>query len=245
MRSTGSTSGMRLELWIGAYALLSLVVIVLPTLVFVEQRLERALVAHELEIVAREERMLVSTLSNKVEATEGSLSRLARRVSATPSLPTAEDLAEFDRLVARDPDGAHRSRREAFDATNEAGIWIPRHAPVDDASRVFYVRAKRVIDDFTHTMDDAISENAWLLVDHGGEVVLWPRAPRFIYEASATHDYSDTDWVRLARPPRAERGGHVWRSIPSPASGWCRSSRPSRRPDASPARSVTTCPSTR
>jgi signal transduction histidine kinase/ActR/RegA family two-component response regulator len=201
------------EVWIGAYALIATVAIVLPTLFYVEQRLESSMIERELDVVSREERLVVETLSNKVRATETSLVRLARRVSIVPLSPSPADLAEFDRLVAVDADGAHRSRTTAFDPAHDAGIWIPRHGALDDAAKSFYVRAKSVIEDVAGSMDDGISDNAWVLVDHGGEIILWPKAPRFIYDAGATHDYSDTDWVRLVRPESNPSGAPRWTRV--------------------------------
>ncbi len=71
----------RIELWIGAYALLAIVVIVLPALVLVEQHLEASLVANEIDMVSREERLMVTTLAHRVSASERSVRRLGRRVS--------------------------------------------------------------------------------------------------------------------------------------------------------------------
>ena len=58
----------RIELWIGAYALLAIAVIVLPALLLVEQHLEASLVANEIDMVSREERLVVTTLAHRVAA---------------------------------------------------------------------------------------------------------------------------------------------------------------------------------
>lgn len=203
----------RIELWIGAYALLAIAVIVLPALVLVEQHLEASLVANEIDMVSREERLVVTTLAHRVAASERSVTRLARRVSETAAPITPSEVQGFEQLVARDADGAHRSRPASFDAVTQAGIWVPRHAPMDDDSRGFYVRVKHLIEDTMRGGDDTLSENAWLLVDGGGEVILWPAAPLFIYEAAANHDYSDTEWVNLARPANNPDGRPRWTRV--------------------------------
>ena len=214
MPTYATRSETRVELWIGAYSLVAIVLIVLPALVFVEQRLESSLVANEIDMVSREERLVVTTLSNRVEAAEASLRRLSRSLTdAASRTPSPAEEATFERLVGLDADGARRSRATLYDPRDQAGIWLPRHAPVDAASRAFYVRAKDIIESATLSDEETIAVNAWLLVDGGGEVILWPDAPRFIYEAAATHDYSDTDWVNLVRPENDPSGAPRWTRV--------------------------------
>ena len=195
---------------VGAYALAACVLIVLPALFFVEDRLERALIEEQIHSLTAQEEILVGTASRRVRASERSVARLASRISGLSSEVDAVDRARFDTLVARDADGAWRSRREHFEPLVDAGIWIPRHGALDDSIACWLVRAKRVIEEASLDADDPLFANAWLLLESRGEVIHWPEGPEFIYQAGATDDYGDTPWMELARPERNPEGRPRW-----------------------------------
>ena len=147
---------------------------------------------------------------------EGNIQRYAALISAIdpqagPSpAARAEWIARFDRDVGRDADGAWRSRRARFDATCNAGVWIPPSGRVDDEMRYFYARCAEVTAYFGCGAHGSAFGNTWLLTAAQGEVEFDPAMPEFIYEAGTDFPYAESPWMTLVDPTINPSGKPQW-----------------------------------
>ncbi len=121
-----------------------------------------------------------------------------------------EWIARFDRSVAKDADGAWRSRKDLFDANRDAGVWIPPTGTVDDRTRYFYARCAEVTAHFGYGSRDSFFGNLWLLTKDQGEVEFDPSTPTFIYDAGVDFPYLDSPWMSLTEPTVNPAGEVAW-----------------------------------
>ncbi|HSE52216.1 MAG TPA: hypothetical protein VLB00_08495, partial [Gemmatimonadales bacterium] len=155
-------------------------------------------------------RGVVQGIEQRAAAAEARVLRFARQVSELPQDAAEAELREFDRLVARESDGAWRSRRSLFDASRHAGLFIPRDARPSPDFKAFLIRAKQLTERFGAGALDPTLADAWISPVEGGQVMYVPDQPNFPWENSATEDYRNTEWMRLAEPDINPAGTPRW-----------------------------------
>jgi len=143
----GALRTVRFEFLVGASATLAALLVVAPALFLAERRLESELVEATVEDLRFDHRVLSEGMSDRLAVAERSVVRYARRISEIPPGVDPAMVAEFERDVGLDPDGARRTKRESYLPTAQAGIWIPKYVGVDDEMRTFYARARHVTEE--------------------------------------------------------------------------------------------------
>ncbi|HEV8197180.1 MAG TPA: ATP-binding protein [Gemmatimonadales bacterium] len=182
----------------GTYFILAAAILIVPGLLLAERSLRRRLQAERLTALKTAMGGVVFGIHTRVAAAEARVARFSSLISREGALNESAGAAEFDRLVVRDADSAWRSRKSLFDPATQAGIFLPKGAPVDPVFKSFLVRAKRVTEQFgSGTLDPTLAD-AWISPDEGGQVMYVPDQPTFVWELTATEDYHNTDWMRLA-----------------------------------------------
>ena len=200
----------RLQLLVGTYFILAAAVLIVPGLLLAERALRRRLEETRLTALESTMRGVVYGIQQRVTAAESRVLRFGRYLSAEPRSADPADVREFDRLVARDADGAWRTRKSRFDPEREAGIYVPNYAIVDAEFKSFLIRAKRLTERFgSGTLDPTLAD-AWVTPVKGGQVMFVPDQPSFIFELAASEDYRATDWMRLAEPSINPEGVARW-----------------------------------
>lgn len=179
----------------------------------VTRALQERLSRHLVEKVVSGQRMRVGWNVERFDATlrhaEASVQRFATLISyTTADLEQTSDT--LSSLISRDRDGAWRSPRATFDASTQAGIWIPRSVQLDEQTRRFFVRSQQITTLFGLGASDDLVGNTWVLPLTNGEVIFWPGDPYFIYNAAANLDYRDTPWVQLTSPRSNRHGRPRW-----------------------------------
>lgn len=153
----------------------------------------------------------VKRFNNVLARAEASATRLAQ-VMSYRSGDLASETTSLDSIVAKDADGAYRNRRSNFNAATDAGVWIPPDVLLSDETRRFFVRAHRIIRLYGLGALNELFVDTWVLPLTNGEVLFFPSGPDFIYNASATLDYRDTEWVQLTSPENNPSGKPRWTS---------------------------------
>ena len=137
----------------------------------------------------------------------------ARRLAGLMSF-SGSDLAlepgSLEALIEENDDGVRRSRRGSFDARKEAGIWIPASVNLDERTRKHFLRAWRLTNLFGQASFSERLVDAWVLPLTNGEVIFYPDAPNFVFNAGRDTDYRTTDWVKLADPAQNPQGDARW-----------------------------------
>ncbi|HEY9518201.1 MAG TPA: hypothetical protein VIQ98_03045, partial [Gemmatimonadales bacterium] len=185
---------MRLQLLVGSYFVVAAALLIIPGLLLAERALRRRLQDARLASLETTMRGVVQGIEHRAAAAEARVLRFARHISELPQDAAATELREFNRLVAREPDGAWRSRRSFFDASRHAGLFIPRGARLSPDFKSFLIRAKQVTERFGAGALDPTLADAWVSPVEGGQVMYVPDQPNFPWENSATEDYRDTEW---------------------------------------------------
>ena len=201
---------MRLQLLVGSYFIVAAALLIIPGLLLAERALRRRLQDARLASLEITMRGVVHGIEQRAAAAEARVLRFARHISDLPQDASAEELREFDRLVAREPDGAWRSRRSLFDASRHAGLFVPRDARLSPDFKSFLIRAKQLTERFGAGALDPMLADAWVSPVEGGQVMYVPDQPSFPWENSATEDYRDTEWMRLAEPAVNPAGVPRW-----------------------------------
>jgi len=200
----------RLQLLVGIYFIIVAAVLIVPGLLLAERALRRRLEGARLGALESSMRGVVHGIQQRVAAAEGRVLRFGGYLSAMPGGADPVDLREFARVVARDSDGAWRTRKRMFDPAREAGIYIPAYTRVDAEFKSFLIRAKALTERFgSGTLDPTLAD-AWITPVEGGQVMFVPDQPNFIWELAANEDYRETDWMRLAEPARNPEGVARW-----------------------------------
>ncbi len=202
--------GFSLQLLVGTYFILAAAILIIPGLLLAERSLRRRLHAERLTALEGAMNGVVSGIHIRVAAAEARVARFSKLVSAEAARSDPVPPKEFDRLVAREPDGAWRSRKALFDPVVQAGIFLPKTTPLDPPLKSFLVGAKRVTERFGAGTLDPFLADAWISPDEGGQVMYVPDQPNFLWELSATEDYHASQWMQLATPAVNPDGVPRW-----------------------------------
>jgi len=200
----------RLQLLVGSYFIVVAAVLIVPGLLLAERALRRRLEDARLAALETTMRGVVHGINERVAAAEGRVLRYAHLLSAEPSGADPAAIAEFDRLVAREADGAWRSRKSSFDPSREAGLYVPSFTDVDAKFKSFLIRAKHLTERFGAGALDPTLADAWVSPVEGGQVMFVPDQPNFLWDLAANEDFRATDWMRLAEPSRNPEGAARW-----------------------------------
>ena len=201
---------MRLQLRVGSYFVVAAALLIIPGLLLAERALRRRLQDARLVLLGATMRGVVQGIEHRATAAEARVLRFARHLSELPPEAGAGEIREFDRLVAREPDGAWRSRKPLFDPSRHAGLFLPRGVVLTPEFKSFLIRAKQVTERFGAGALDPTLADAWVSPVEGGQVMYVPDQPNFPWENSATEDYRDTEWMRLAEPAVNPAGVPRW-----------------------------------
>ncbi len=130
------------------------------------------------------------------------LAALSRILSQKLMHPvSAEVSSAFNARIMQFDDGAWRNRRDHFDGTMQAGVFIPPSVTLDDTKKYFYLTVLDVLDLFgAATTSNPVFDNIWVLDHDRGEVIFDRSYPDFVYMMQPGTDYTDTPWIQLVSP---------------------------------------------
>ena len=133
---------------------------------------------------------------------EAKLRALARLLEQELTPPAqAHELARFEQLTQRQPDGVWRNRQPGFDGQHEAGLFLPPEAVANDALKVRHLRIKRTLDQFGAAATQPL-ENVWYLSPQRSEIIFDRAYPNLAFDQSAANDYTQTPWLTETSPQR-------------------------------------------
>jgi len=199
----------RLEVLVGFYLVVAGLILV-PALLWVENSIAEALVTQKIAEINKADQNVIHQFSARITTAEASIQRFGQLLSTAVQPPQPSHLAEFERVVKQDADGAWRSDRTTFRPAVEAGIWVPRIGLLNDDLKSFYIQAKGLTEQFGSGALNPTFVDTWILPASNGEVIFWPDLPDFIYSAGPDFDYTQTDWVNLVRPEVNPTGQPAW-----------------------------------
>jgi PAS domain S-box-containing protein len=177
---------------VGIYFLLAAVLVLLPVVLGLERGLRDRLITARLAALVPAMRAITEGMAGRVEAAEARILRLAGLVGRAGPAVDAREVARFDALVERGPDGAWRSRRTGFDATREAGVFVLRGVEVESELKTLLMQSKRVVELFGAGTLDPRFADAWFLASRGGEVIYVADQPTYVYEEEPDEDYRES-----------------------------------------------------
>jgi len=122
------------------------------------------------------------------------LSQLLQKELSAP--PEASEVKLFDQMMQRSVDGAWRSKSNAKDSAQSAGVFLPPDAKLDAKQKSLHVRSKKTIDAAAFGFNSYFS-NLWLITRDKTEVISDKLAPDFYLKMPANTDYTETTWMIL------------------------------------------------
>ena len=203
-------SARRVQRQIGIYFVLAAVLVLLPVVLGLERGLRERLIAARLAALIPAMRAITEGMAGRVEAAEARVLRLRSLVAAAGPDVDASAVAEFDRVVRRDPDGAWRNRRDTFDPEREAGVFVARDAQLDNRLKTLLMQSKRLLEVFGAGTLDPRFADAWFYPSDGGEVIFVSDQPTFIYEEEPDQDYRGSAFFLPATPDSNPEGTPRW-----------------------------------
>jgi diguanylate cyclase (GGDEF)-like protein/PAS domain S-box-containing protein len=178
---------------------ISVTIVALPSSALIYLFTKENILANEKLNLVAETQALIANHETRLNAVTPSLKALAEMLNRAFSVPSrVDELADFNRLVRKDADGAWRSGG-GFDGTAETGIFLPPDIHLDNQKKRFYLRSKQVLDVFGNASKPFFT-NVWLLTQAKSEVIYDQTVPDFVRLMAADNDYTQTPWMTLTSP---------------------------------------------
>ncbi|WP_299196224.1 hypothetical protein [uncultured Amphritea sp.] len=112
-----------------------------------------------------------------------------------------EDIARFDQRMEVSTDGAWRNKRESYDGSVDAGLFLPPDYKLTENTKRFYGRMLHIFESFGVAKSSKQAfDNLWFLDHQRSELIYDLLYPDFVYRMKPDTDYTNTDWMTLASP---------------------------------------------
>jgi signal transduction histidine kinase len=122
---------------------------------------------------------------------------------------TSADHDALMRLVIPFIDGSMRPDPKKFDGRQEAGTYLDPRTPRTDAVAAFHARLQPIIDLYGAGTIPRF-DTLWLLTRWHSMIVLMPRVPTYIWDATPDDDYNVTEWITGADPSANPKRALYW-----------------------------------
>lgn len=131
---------------------------------------------------------------------DSSLAKLQGFVATAMTAPaSASDEVALSHLVVPFADGSMRSDPKTFDGREHAGIYLDPTTPRTDAVAAFHARLQPIVDLYGAGTVPRF-DTLWLLTRWHSMIVLMPRVPTYIWDATPDDNYNETEWIKGADP---------------------------------------------
>lgn len=162
-------------------------------------------------------RIILNLQENKLHEIEAALAQADPSLSKLNTFittemqapPNAADLAAFDRLVIPFDDGSLRSDPKTFDGRQHAGLYLDPKTPRTDDVKAFHARLTPIIDLYGSGTIPRF-DTLWLLTRWHSMIVLMPRVPTYVWDATPADDYNSTEWITGAAPANNPTRSLYW-----------------------------------
>ncbi|MBI2255670.1 MAG: HAMP domain-containing protein [Proteobacteria bacterium] len=110
-----------------------------------------------------------------------------------------EDQIALKQLVIPFIDGSMRPDPKKFDGRQHAGMYLDPRTPRTDTVAAFHARLQPIIDLYGAGTIPRF-DTLWLLTRWHSMIVLMPRVPTYIWDATPDDDYNITEWITGGDP---------------------------------------------
>lgn len=129
-----------------------------------------------------------------------SLDKLSAFIAKEMAEPVSlEDDTNFALRFTTYPDGAIRSDSQHFDGRVQAGTYIDPKTPRTPFTRALHARLAPIIELYGAAQLTRF-DTLWLLTRWHSMIVMMPRVPRYVFDATPEDDYNETEWIEGADP---------------------------------------------
>lgn len=119
------------------------------------------------------------------------------------------DQQALKRLVIPFIDGSMRPDPKKFDGRQHAGMYLDPKTPRTDTVAAFHARLQPIIDLYGAGTIPRF-DTLWLLTRWRSMIVLMPRVPTYIWDATPDDDYNATEWITGADPATNPKRELYW-----------------------------------
>ncbi|WP_374381874.1 ATP-binding protein [Dongia sp.] len=119
--------------------------------------------------------------------------------TAMQAPPSPSDSDALRKLVVPFPDGSWRSDPAHFDGRLHAGIYIDPNTERTPFTDAFHARLQPIVDLYGAGTVPRF-DTLWVLTRWHSSIVLMPRVPTYVWDATPDDDYNETDWIKGADP---------------------------------------------
>ncbi|MDT8371487.1 MAG: PAS domain S-box protein, partial [Gammaproteobacteria bacterium] len=175
--------------------------VLIPALLFFYYSSQKSLLRTEMAEIKNQTQLLVDIHRTNLIATHSSLQSLARLLSRELSQARPYAIDNFNRTMMRSDDGIWRNRREIYDGSSQAGLFLPIDDEPTDSDKSFYGTALDVFTKYGSALPlNGVADNVWMLRHDRSELIFDLSYPDFVYLMMPDTDYTTTPWMTLASP---------------------------------------------
>ncbi|WP_374374618.1 ATP-binding protein [Dongia sp.] len=198
-RVTRWVSG-RLSRQIMAALTISVFVVGVPSALLLHHLSERSAIEDAKRVIGALQDSKIREIEADLAQAETSLEKLSTFITREMAEPTSlEDDTNFALSFVPQPDGSIRSDPKHFDGRTQAGTYIDPNTPRTPFTRAFHARLAPVIELYGAAQLPRF-DTLWLLTRWHSMIVMMPRVPRYVFDATPQDDYNKTEWITGADP---------------------------------------------
>jgi len=145
--------------------------------------------------------------------TKASAERFSKHLSKALTPPSFDSENKFNLLFESLPDGSIRSIKKNYDPLTEAGVWIPKNHQMSLKNKALFIQAKNIVETYGQGAQQQPYVDTWFMPKSGGIVIYWPEEKEFIYQAEASFNYNNTDWLLSAQPENNPEKKSYWTKL--------------------------------
>jgi len=157
--------------------------------------------------------LVAKKIENTLQTTKNSSERLALYLSSSLASNAINPSFKFEHLFETFPDKSIRSIKENYDASAQAGLWLPANIQLPQKNKAQLVKAKYSIEAYGLGAKQQPYVDTWFMPESGGIVIYWPNETDFIYQAKANFTYQETQWMLPARPENNPNKESYWTDL--------------------------------
>lgn len=183
--------------------ILSSLSVLLPALILFYHVAKKELLDKELSQHQYYLQVVTDEFASDFGSFSSNLEKLDQLINRQLAYADEKDSALFDERMAVAEDGAWRNKKQSYDGSIEAGLFLPPDYQVTDETKRFYGKMFDIFEAFgASSNSEKTYTNVWFLDHQRSELIFDLGYPDFIYLMSPDTDYTSTDWMTLASPER-------------------------------------------
>lgn len=171
----------------------------------IEKGIKETLQKYVGERVKREESLFLLAQSNHDILKKEAITRFSKQVSQS-------DLKRFDKLLQHYPDGTIRNRKELYDGTQSAGVFIPPGVKITDDLKHRVLTMMDLVETYGKAFRSRF-QDTYFTTSENIMVLYWPEVPNWTMEMKSDFNMLAEEYVWVADKKHNPERKSVWTGV--------------------------------